>query len=124
MKRRFYPRKSNLEKFNHLVNNSNNQGLNLEPLVSFADENTKKVYDAWLNRFSDNWSNSLANINANNALGQYSEFILNRLSYAECAFLAGDSIINNAITKYENEIFRRGGNIIIENVENTVFLQI
>ena len=119
MKRRFYPRKSNLEKFNHLVNNSNNQGLNLEPLVSFADENTKKVYDTWLNRFSDNWSNSLANINANNALGQYSEFILNRLSYAECAFLAGDSIINNAITKYENEVFRRGGNIIIENVENT-----
>ena len=119
MKRRFYPRKSNLEKFNHMVNNSNNQGLNLEPLVSFADENTKKVYDTWLNRFSDNWSNSLANINANNALGQYSEFILNRLSYAECAFLAGDSIINNAISKYENEIFRRGGNIIIENIENT-----
>lgn len=121
MKRRFYPnnKKSNLEKFNHLVNNNNNQSINLEPLVSFADENTTKVYDTWLNRFSDNWSNSLANINANNALGQYSEFILNRLSYAECAFLAGDSIINNAITKYENEIFRRGGNIIIENVENT-----
>lgn len=119
MKRRFYPKKSNLEKFNYMVNNSNKQGLNLEPLVSFADENTKKVYDTWLNRFSDNWSNSIANINANNALGQYSEFILNRLSYAECAFLAGDSIINNAITKYENEIFRRGGNIIIENVENT-----
>lgn len=120
MKRRFYPsnRKSNLEKFNHLVNNNNNQSINLEPLVSFADKNTTKVYDTWLNRFSDNWSNSLANINANNALGQYSEFILNRLSYAECAFLAGDSIINNAITKYENEIFRRGGNILIENVED------
>ena len=119
MKRRFYPKKSNLEKFNHMVNNSYNQGLNLEPLVNFNDENTTKIYQSWLNRFSDNWSNSLANINANNALGQYSEFILNRLSYAECAFLAGDSIINNAITKYENEIFRRGGNIIIENVENT-----
>lgn len=120
MKRRFYPnKKSNLEKFNHMVNNNQKQGINLEPLVSFTDENTKKVYDTWLNRFSDNWSNSLANINANNALGQYSEFVLNRLSYAECAFLAGDSIINNAITKYENEIFRRGGNILIGNVENT-----
>lgn len=121
MKRRFYPnnRKSNLEKFNHIVNNSQTQGINLEPLVSFADENTTKIYQSWLNRFSDNWSNSIANINANNALGQYSEFILNRLSYAECAFLAGDSIINNAITKYENEIFRRGGNIIIKNIDNT-----
>ena len=86
MKRRFYPRKSNLEKFNYMVNNNNNQSINLEPLVNFNDENTKKVYDTWLNRFSDNWSNSLANINANNALGQYSEFILNRLSYAECCF--------------------------------------
>lgn len=127
MKRRFYPnKKSNLEKFNYMVNNSQKQGINLEPLVSFSDENTiehaeqcRKVYDTWLNRFSDNWSNSIANINANNALGQYSEFILNRLSYAECAFLAGDSIINNAITKYENEIFRRGGNIIINNIDNT-----
>ena len=121
MKRRFYPnKKSNLEKFNYMVNNSNNRGLNLDPLVSFADENTTKIYQSWLNRFSDNWSNSLANINANNALGQYSEFILNRLSYAECAFLAGDSIINNAITKYENEIFRRGGNIIINNIDDTI----
>lgn len=121
MKRRFYPnnKKSNLEKFNYMVNNSNNRGINLEPLVNFNDENTTKIYQSWLNRFSDNWSNSLANINANNALGQYSEFILNRLSYAECAFLAGDSIINNAITKYENEIFRRGGNIIINNIDNT-----
>ena len=122
MKRRFYPsnKKSNLEKFNHMINNSNNQGVNLEPLVNFNDENTTKIYQSWVNRFSDNWSNAIANINANNALGQYSEFVLNRLSYAECAFLAGDSIINKAITKYENEIFRRGGNIIINNIDNTI----
>ena len=121
MKRRFYPssKKSNLEKFNRLVNNNNNQSINLEPLVNFNDGNTSKIYQSWVNRFSDNWNNSLANINANNSLAQYSEFVLNRLSYAECAFLAGDSIINNAMTKYENEIFRRGGNIIIENVKNT-----
>ena len=122
MKRRFYPsnKKSNLEKFNHMINNSYNQSINLEPLVNFNDENTSKIYQSWVNRFSDNWSNAIANINANNALGQYSEFMLNRLSYAECAFLAGDSIINNAITKYENEIFRRGGNIIINNIDNTI----
>ena len=115
MKRRFYPsnKKSNLEKFNHMINNSNNQSINLEPLVNFNDENTSKIYQSWVNRFSDNWSNAIANINANNALGQYSEFMLNRLSYAECAFLASDSIINNAITKYANEILRKGGNIII-----------
>ena len=122
MKRRFYPsnKKSNIEKFNHMINNSYNQSINLEPLVNFNDENTSKIYQSWVNRFSDNWSNAIANINANNALGQYSEFMLNRLSYAECAFLAGDSIINNAITKYENEIFRRGGNIIINNIDNTI----
>ena len=115
MKRRFYPsnKKSNLEKFNHMINNSYNQSINLEPLVNFNDENTSKIYQSWVNKFSDNWSNAIANINANNALGQYSEFMLNRLSYAECAFLAGDSIINNAITKYANEILRKGGNIII-----------
>ena len=115
MKRRFYPsnKKSNLEKFNHMINNSYNQSINLEPLVNFNDENTTKIYQSWVNRFSDNWSNAIANINANNALGQYSEFMLNRLSYAECAFLASDSIINNAITKYANEILRKGGNIII-----------
>lgn len=117
MKRRFYPsnKKSNLEKFNHMINNSNNQGINLEPLVNFNDENTSKIYQSWVNRFSDNWSNAIANINANNALGQYNEFMLNRLSYAECAFLASDSIINNAITKYANEILRKGGNIIINS---------
>ena len=122
MKRRFYPsnKKSNIEKFNHMINNSYNQSINLEPLVNFNDENTSKIYQSWVNRFSDNWSNAIANINANNALGQYSEFMLNRLSYAECAFLAGDSIINNAITKYENEIFRRGGNIIINNIDNAI----
>lgn len=117
MKRRFYPsnKKSNLEKFNHMINNSNNQGINLEPLVNFNDENTTKIYQSWVNRFSDSWSNAIANINANNALGQYNEFMLNRLSYAECAFLASDSIINNAITKYANEILRKGGNIIINS---------
>ena len=46
MKRRFYPsnKKSNLEKFNHMINNSNNQNINLEPLVNFNDENTSNIY--------------------------------------------------------------------------------
>ena len=108
MKRRFYPsnKKSNIEKFNHMINNSYNQSINLEPLVNFNDENTSKIYQSWLNRFSDNWSNAIANINANNALGQYSEFMLNRLSYAECAFLAGDSIINNIDNTIEAEAIK------------------
>lgn len=115
MRKKFYPsqRKSKLEQYNQIISSQLPTELDLNPPVRFSDEKTTAVFENWKNRFLDEWSNSIANINANNGLSQYNEYLLNRLSYAECAFLASDSIINNAITKYANEILRKGGNIII-----------
>ena len=115
MRKKFYPsqRKSKLEQYNQIVSSQLPSELDLNPPVRFTDEKAVAVFENWKNRFLDGWSNSIANINANNSLSQYNEYLLNRLSYAECAFLASDSIINNAITKYSNEILRKGGNIII-----------
>ena len=117
MKRRFYPskRKGQVQGFNDFVNNAI-EGVNftLEPPLKFNDEKSEAVFNEWRTRFSDEWSNGLANVNGGNALTQFSQFNLNRLSYAECAFLASDSIINNAITKYTNEILRKGGNIVLD----------
>lgn len=115
MRKKFYPsqRKSKLEQYNQIISSQLPTELDLNPPVRFSDEKTTAVFENWKNRFLDEWSNSIANINANNGLSQYNEYLLNRLSYAECAFLASDSIINNAITKYANEILRKGGNIIV-----------
>ena len=115
MRKKFYPsqRKSKLEQYNQIISSQLPTELDLNPPVRFSDEKTTAVFENWKNRFLDDWSNSIANINANNGLSQYNEYLLNRLSYAECAFLASDSIINNAITKYANEILRKGGNIIV-----------
>lgn len=115
MRKKFYPsqRKSKLEQYNQIISSQLPPELNLNPPVRFSDEKATAVFESWKSRFLDGWSNSIANINANNGLSQYNEYLLNRLSYAECAFLASDSIINNAITKYSNEILRKGGNIIV-----------
>lgn len=115
MRKKFYPsqRKSKLEQYNQIVSSQLPSELDLNPPVRFTDEKAVAVFENWKSKFLDGWSNSIANINANNGLSQYNEYLLNRLSYAECAFLASDSIINNAITKYSNEILRKGGNIII-----------
>lgn len=115
MRKKFYPsqRKSKLEQYNQIISSQLPSELDLNPPVRFTDEKAMAVFESWKSKFLDGWSNSIANINANNGLSQYNEYLLNRLSYAECAFLASDSIINNAITKYSNEILRKGGNIII-----------
>lgn len=115
MRKKFYPsqRKSKLEQYNQIISSQLPSQLDLNPPVRFTDEKATAVFESWKNRFLDSWSNSIANINANNSLSQYNEYLLNRLSYAECAFLASDSIINNAITKYSNEILRKGGNIVV-----------
>lgn len=91
--------------------------LDLSAPFRFSDKKCEAVYNAWADKFSDEWSNNLANINAGNSIAQYSDFIAQRLNYSECAFLATDSIINNAISKYSNEILRRGGKIILD-IEN------
>lgn len=93
------------------------RGVDLSAPFKFNDEKCEATYNSWLERFSDEWSNNVANINAGNSIAQYSDFIAQRLNYSECAFLATDSIINNAITKYSNEILRRGGKIELD-IEN------
>lgn len=111
----------NIKKFNRLViedggsQYANLSYANLEPLVKFEDATCEKVFEECRNRLCDGWSNPIANVNSNNSLAPYNEFILNRLSYAECSFLASDSIINNAITKYSNELFRKGGHIVLKS---------
>lgn len=121
MAKRFFPTqkkdksRENINRFNDVINSSQNDfNLNLEKPYRFNDSECDKVFDTWLERFNDEWVNQVANVNAGNSLNQYNEFNLSRLSYAECAFLASDSIINNAINKYCNEILRRGGDIIID----------
>lgn len=90
------------------------RGVDLSAPFKFNDEKCEATYNSWLERFSDEWSNNVANINAGNSIAQYSDFMAQRLNYSECAFLATDSIINNAITKYSNEILRRGGKIELD----------
>lgn len=114
MKKRFYPSKRK-QGFNDVVNNAiESVSFTLEPPLKFNDERSEAIFNEWKTRFNDEWNNNIANINGGNALTQFSQFSLNRLSYAECAFLASDSIINNAITKYSNEILRKGGNIVLD----------
>lgn len=114
MKKRFYPSKRK-QGFNDVVNNAiESVSFTLEPPLKFNDERSEAIFNEWKTRFNDEWNNNIANINGGNALTQFSQFSLNRLSYVECAFLASDSIINNAITKYSNEILRKGGNIVLD----------
>ena len=55
------------------------------------------------------WQNYAASVGMNNSLQQYSNHILNRLSYQECANLATDSMISKAIDVIVREIFKSGG---------------
>lgn len=102
---------------NYLENINNENKIDFSKPFRVNDENCNNIYDKWVKKFQDEWVNNVASINTNNSLSQYNNFFINRLSYAESASLASDSIIHNAITKYCNEVFRKGGEIII-NLEN------
>lgn len=95
--------------------------IEIEKPFRFEDKRADKVFEDWEKRFTDDWVNNIASINANNSLTQYSEFILNRLSYAECSHLSTDTIIHNAITKFTNEMLREGGFIELDDtsIENS-----
>ena len=85
---------------------------NLEPL-------SKIESNAPYKKFHDEFINSVANIGVNNSLLQYSEFIDNRLGYAECAFLRNQHYINNAISAYSDDLIDKGGKFsVIDSVEN------
>lgn len=91
--------------------------LDISSPVKFSDSAVNACFDKWQKRFTDEWVNPIANIGVGNSITQYTMWINKRISYAECAFLANDSIINNAISKIANEIFRKGGKIVLENQE-------
>lgn len=90
------------------------KSVNLDAPFKFNDERCQNVFNDWATKFSDDWVNNVANVNANNSIARYSDFVVDRLNYSECATLSTDSIINNAISKYANEILRRGGKIKVE----------
>ncbi len=90
------------------------KSVNLDAPFKFSDERCQNVFNDWAMKFSDDWVNNVANVNANNSIARYSDFVVDRLNYSECATLSTDSIINNAISKYANEILRRGGKIKVE----------
>lgn len=121
-KKRFYPSvrkdsaKDNVNRYNRMVESQFNNDFNLDltPPFRIQDEQCKEVFETWATRFKDEWFNEIGNVNAGNSLTQYSSFLINRMPYNECAFLASDSIINNAISKYCNEILRKGGKIILD----------
>ncbi|HED5364285.1 TPA: DUF1073 domain-containing protein [Campylobacter jejuni] len=124
MKKKFYPSKRKIED-KKIINNvlSLNQALNnsyeikqpdLSKPFKFNDETCDKIFNQWCLKFKDEWHNNVASVNSNNSLSQYNNFIINRLSYSECAYLSSDAIINNAITKYCNEILRKGGKINLD----------
>ena len=91
--------------------------IDLSSPLKFKDERVSGIHTSWAKKFSDEWLNNVANIGVNNSIMQYSQFINSRLPYAECAYLANDSIINNALSKIANEILRKGGEIKIEDFE-------
>jgi hypothetical protein len=86
--------------------------LDITPPLRLQDQ-ALKVFEDWKSRFNDEWINNVASINANNSIAQYNEYILSRLSYAECSHLACDTIINNALEKFTNSIVSKWGEIII-----------
>jgi len=86
--------------------------LDITPPLRLQDQ-ALKVFEDWKSRFNDEWINNVASINANNSIAQYNEYILSRLSYAECSHLACDTIINNALEKFTNSIISKWGEIVI-----------
>lgn len=117
-KKRFYSNTSN-STINTLKSVSDSSDYNVfdrlnKPFIS-DNEKSNQIFDEWKNRFCDSWSNNVASIGANNSIMQYSEFIRERLSYAECGNLSIDTIINRAITTIVNECLNKGGYIVIND---------
>lgn len=114
-KKNFYPSKRKRAEWNTYQDEFKTLSLN-KPFM-FNDSICDSIFEKWQTSFSDAWVNSIASINSNNSLMQHSEFINERMSYAECAVIATESIINNAISKINDDIFARGGVFKIESTD-------
>lgn len=122
-KKNFYPSKRKQAEWHTFQDEP--KALNLNKPYLFTDSACDLVFEKWQTSFADAWVNNVASINSNNSLMQHSEFINERMSYAECAAIATESIINNAIGKINDDIFARGGVFKIESqdIEKTSELQ-
>lgn len=127
-KKGFYPTKRKVS-FNDWQSISENKQkpFDLSAPIAFNDE-VLKTHTSWAQKFSDDWINSVANIGSGASILQHSEWLNQRLSYAECALLANDSIINNAVGKITNEILRKKGIITLsiqdKELENDLIAKI
>lgn len=108
-KKRYYPSRSNKSLDLSYVQEEQPQQITIQAPFRVSDENVNKVFNEWKDRFMDEWVNEVASLNSNNSISQYTNFTLKRLSYAECANLAVDTIITKAITTISNEIFSKKG---------------
>lgn len=127
MKKKFYPSKpknkneaksyeGNSSYLKTSFENENSIDLySLEIPAPFQVDHQKsnKVFNGWVQEFKNSWVNPMASINSNNAIGNLASFLLDRLSYAECASLSTDTIIHKAITTIRDEIFNKGGDFKI-----------
>lgn len=115
-KKNFYPSKRKRAEWN-TYQEDELKTLSLNKPFMFTDSICDSIFEKWQTSFSDAWVNSIASINSNNSLMQHSEFINERMSYVECAAIATESIINNAISKINDDIFARGGVFKIESTD-------
>lgn len=119
-RKRYY---SNNSTVNNLKRISDSDDYNVfdrlnRPFIT-DNEKSNKIFDEWKNNFCDSWQNNVASIGSNNSIMQYSEFIRERLSYAECGNLSIDTIINRAINTIVNECLNKGGYIVVnDDVQN------
>lgn len=90
--------------------NYDNKPINISQILPIRtfDNMPAELSNIAYRNFSS-WQNYAASVGMNNSLQQYSNHILNRLSYQECANLATDSMISKAIDVIVREIFKSGG---------------
>ena len=120
-RKRYYPStpKAKLENIaNNIsyISKKNIKQTSFEPLVEFDKQEFK--HNEWVNQVMDSWNNKVANIDTNNSVMQYSQFILKRKSYQELSALSADDIIRNAIGVITRECLSKWGKITINTKDD------
>lgn len=121
-RRGFYPsqrKKAEQYDFIDFEDQDLNLTMNLNDMIKppfiMKDEIPNSVFNSWKNiAINDEWINPVASINSNNSIGNLTHFLINRLSYSDCAALSMDTIIHKAINTIKNEILNKGGDFIIK----------
>lgn len=113
--KKYYPSKRKKVSWRSLAEDK--ATIEINKPYTFENDVCDSIFNEWKSQVMDEWYNNVASVNANNSIMQHSNFILERLTYAECASLFTDSIINNAIGKIVDDIFSRGGKFKVESQE-------